>query len=81
MFRLIASALAVTALALPASAWGKTGHRIVGEKHDGRAQDIENFLRRHGASKCARRRIPAELDEAALHRGLVSDGEARPRVQ
>ena len=31
MFRLIASALAVTALALPASAWGKTGHRIVGE--------------------------------------------------
>ena len=31
MFRLIASVLAMGALALPASAWGKTGHRIVGE--------------------------------------------------
>ena len=58
MFRLIVSALAVTALALPASAWGKTGHRIVGEVattylSEPAATAIEDILGPEGLAEAA----------------------------
>ncbi|WP_370171843.1 MULTISPECIES: S1/P1 nuclease [Hyphomonas] len=58
MFRTIALACSLAALALPASAWGKTGHRIVGEVateylSEPAAQAVEDILGPEGLAEAS----------------------------